>query len=437
MRIFRTLNAQAWLIFGLLTACYGLASFFRTSPSTLAVDIMRDFSVGGGLMAVMSSAFFYPYAVMQIPAGILSDRWGPRSTICLFLLIGAAGALIFAGAHSVGMAALGRMLVGTGMAMVFVPALRVILFWFPPRRHALGTGLLLSLGTGGMLLATWPLMMLSQFIGWRGSMLAAAALTVLMAAVVWRVVRNRPQEKGFTPPWSSPDGTADKASVPPLKRTMLGIMKTRTYWTVSIWFFCMYGSFFSLSGLWAGPYFIQGYGLDKSAAGGVLFCLALGSTLGPTLIGFLSPWLRLPKTWLLLIACAATMALACPLLLPRPVIPPLFLPVWGVTFGVFCGGFGGIALTRIQDDFPPEIVGTATGMINIYTYLGSALLQLASGWIMELQAPGQGAYALPQYTSMFTLFMVMFCCAFAASLFALREPKAEKENPVGLRSGAQ
>lgn len=309
MRHFRSLNAQAWLIFTLLTVCYGLASFFRTSPSTLAVDIMRDFSVGGGLMAVMSSAFFYPYAFMQIPAGILSDRWGPRNTICLFLLLGAAGALIFAGAHSVGMAALGRMLIGAGMAMVFVPALRVILYWFPPRLHALGTGLLLSLGTGGMLLATWPLMMLSQIMGWRGSMLAAAALTVFMSAVVWRVVRNRPEEKGFTPSWAASD---DGPSVPPLKQTMLGILKTRTYWTVSIWFFCMYGAFFSLSGLWAGPYFIQGYGLDKSAAGGVLFCLALGSTLGPTLIGFLTPWLRLPKRGLLLVACSATLLLGFP-----------------------------------------------------------------------------------------------------------------------------
>lgn len=149
MRHFRSLNAQAWLIFTLLTVCYGLASFFRTSPSTLAVDIMRDFSVGGGLMAVMSSAFFYPYAFMQIPAGILSDRWGPRNTICLFLLLGAAGALIFAGAHSVGMAALGRMLIGAGMAMVFVPRAARHPVLVPAPLHALGTELLLSLARGG------------------------------------------------------------------------------------------------------------------------------------------------------------------------------------------------------------------------------------------------------------------------------------------------
>lgn len=434
MRKTHPLNSQAWLIFGLLTVCYGLVSFFRTAPSTLAVDIMDDLSVGGGLMAVMSSAFFYPYAAMQIPAGILSDRWGARNTICLFLMLGAAGTFLFAQAPNVATATLGRVLVGTGMAMVFVPALRIILFWFPPRLHALGTGLLLSFGTGGMLLATWPLMMLSQVLGWRGSMAAAAALTVLMALVVWRVVRNRPEEKGFTPPWSAPDQAAPRPALP-LRRAMLAILKTRTYWTVSIWFFCMYGSFFALSGLWAGPYLLQGYGLDKGAAGGVLFCLALGSTLGPSLVGVLMPWLRVSKTWLLLLACAATVALAWPLLMPRPVLPVFLLPVWGVAFGLFCGGFGGIALTRVQDDFPPEIVGTATGMINIHTYLGSALLQLASGWLMEFQAPGRGDYGLPQYAHMFTLFMLMFCCALAASAFALRDGKTAKRAGTDLATG--
>lgn len=425
MRNASSLNTQAWLIFALLTVCYGLVSFFRTAPSTLAVDIMADFGVGGGLMAVMSSAFFYPYACMQIPAGVLSDRWGPRSTICLFLLLGAAGTLLFARAPNVSVATLGRVLVGTGMAMVFVPALRIILFWFPPRLHALGTGLLLSFGTGGMLLATWPLMMLAQGLGWRGSMTAAAALTVVVTAVVWRVVRNRPEEKGFAPSWSAA-ATKTPAALP-LRRTMLDILKTRTYWTVSIWFFCMYGSFFALSGLWAGPYLLQGYGLDKGAAGGVLFCLALGSTLGPSLIGALMPWLRVPKTWLLLGACAASVALAWPLLIPRPIIPAFLLPVWGLTFGLFCGGFGGIALTRVQDDFPPDIVGTATGMINIHTYLGSALLQLASGWLMEIQAPGRGDYALPHYAHMFVLFLFMFCCALAASVFALRAGKTSRQ----------
>ena len=92
----KAMTRHAWFIFSILTICYALVSFFRTSTSTLAVDIMREFAVGGGLMSVMSSAYFYPYGFMQIPAGILSDRWGSRNTIASFLLIGAAGSLLFA-----------------------------------------------------------------------------------------------------------------------------------------------------------------------------------------------------------------------------------------------------------------------------------------------------------------------------------------------------
>ena len=111
------MTRHAWFIFSILTICYALVSFFRTSTSTLAVDIMREFAVGGGLMSVMSSAYFYPYGFMQIPAGILSDRWGSRNTIASFLLIGAAGSLLFALSGSVTAATAGRVLIGVGMGI--------------------------------------------------------------------------------------------------------------------------------------------------------------------------------------------------------------------------------------------------------------------------------------------------------------------------------
>lgn len=413
----KAMTRHAWFIFSILTICYALVSFFRTSTSTLAVDIMREFAVGGGLMSVMSSAYFYPYGFMQIPAGILSDRWGSRNTIASFLLIGAAGSLLFALSGSVTAATAGRVLIGVGMGMVFVPALRVILYWFPPARHALGTGLILSLGTGGMLLATYPLMLLSQAVGWRGSMFTATAATVLVAGATWLWVRNRPEEAGYAPAWVSI--APRKHPAPPLRETMLRIVRSRTYWSVSTWFFCMYGSFYAMTGLWAGPYFIQGYGLDKGTAGGILFCMALGAVVGPSLVGVVVTWVRWSKGVLLLAASGVTILLAAPLLADHPVLPASLLPVWSLAFGIFCGGFGGIALTKVQEDFPPEIVGTATGMINIYSYIGTALLQLASGWVMEAQAPGQAAYGIGQYASMFILFMAMFVTAFSATLLGL------------------
>lgn len=115
--------------------------------------------------------------------------------------------------------------------------------------------------------------------------------------------------------------------------------------------------------------------------------MALGAVVGPSLVGVVVTWVRWSKGVLLLAASGVTILLAAPLLADHPVLPASLLPVWSLAFGIFCGGFGGIALTKVQEDFPPEIVGTATGMINIYSYIGTALLQLASGWIMEAQAP--------------------------------------------------
>ena len=107
----------------------------------------------------------------------------------------------------------------------------------------------------------------------------------------------------------------------------------------------MYGSFYAMTGLWAGPYFIQGYGLDKGTAGGILFCMALGAVVGPSLVGVIVTWVRGSKGALLLAASGVTILLAAPLLADHPVLPASLLPVWSLAFGIFCGGFGGIALT--------------------------------------------------------------------------------------------
>ena len=195
-------------------------------------------------------------------------------------------------------------------------------------------------------------------------------------------------------------------------------VRSRTYWSVSTWFFCMYGSFYAMTGLWAGPYFIQGYGLDKGTAGGILFCMALGAVVGPSLVGVIVTWVRWSKGALLLAASGVTILLAAPLLADHPVLPASLLPVWSLAFGIFCGGSAASPHQGTRG-LPLGKSWARPPMINIYSYIGTALLQLASGWIMETQAPGQAAYGIGQYASMFILFMAMFVTAFSATLLGL------------------
>ncbi|WP_294557627.1 MFS transporter [uncultured Mailhella sp.] len=399
--------------FVLLLFCYALAPFHRTVLSTLGVDLMEDFSVGGGLISVMGAAFFYPYAAMQIPAGILADRWGARRTVMVFLTLAAAGTFLFAMATTVSMGAAGRVLTGTGVAMIFVPGLRVILSWFPRRMHPLCTGLFLSLGTGGMFLASWPLNALSGMFGWRWAMMLVALFTCALAVLCGGFLRNTPEDAGLE--GERPFSPAQSGKGMPLKEALLLILKSRTYWGVSLWFFCLYGVFYAFSGLWAGPYLLQGYGLDKERASVVLMAISAGAIIGPSLHGAFLSWVRVSKRKLMAAVCLVGMALGVVLILPSPVLPYALLPVWGFFFSVFVGGVGSLGLLKIQEDFPPAIVGTATGMVNIYTALGGGILQMCSGWLMEHIAPG-GEYDIAVYAGMFLLFFVLIGVGFLAAL---------------------
>jgi MFS family permease len=98
-----------------------LVNFHRLCPAILAVDLIRDLSASGSLTGVLAAAYFYPYAAMQLPAGLLADSWGPRRTVTVFFLIAAIGSVVLGLATTVQMAVVGRLLVGLGVATVYVP----------------------------------------------------------------------------------------------------------------------------------------------------------------------------------------------------------------------------------------------------------------------------------------------------------------------------
>ena len=188
---------RGWCIFWILAAGYVLVYFHRTSTAVVAGDMRRDLAAGGTLLGFLAAAYFYPYTVMQLPAGLLSDSWGPRKTISVFFAIAAAGSFLLGAAPSAGWALAGRVLVGAGVAMLFVSTMKVLAEWFERRHFALMTGILMAMGGVGLLVAAAPLAFLSSLIGWKGSFVVVGAFTAVMAGLVWAVVRDRPSEGGL------------------------------------------------------------------------------------------------------------------------------------------------------------------------------------------------------------------------------------------------
>ncbi len=403
-----------WLIFLLLASGYILVYFHRLCPAVLAVDMMRDLAAGGSVTGLLAAAYFYPYALMQLPAGLLSDSWGPRKTITVFFVVAAAGSVLLGLAPTVAWAIFGRTIVGIGAAMLFVPTLKILAEWFQKREFAYMTGLLLAMGGVGTMTATAPLVWLSSRMGWRNAFILVGGLTLVMAILVGLFVRNRPREMG----WPSPLEPAPSPAGPGigLVEGMRRVVSCGAFWPLAAWFFFDFGIFFSFAGLWGGPYLVHVYGMSREETGRILTMLAFGLLVGAPAVSWLSDRVFRRRKPVLMI-CAAGMIVLTGLL----AFQTEGIPRWGLYgvffFMTFCGNAAGvIAFTMNKELFPIDIAGTATGLVNLFPFVGGAIFQPALGYLLEhWRGPGEGFSAAGYQAA----FLALFVSAILAFLSAL------------------
>ncbi len=145
----RQMLSYRWVCYGMLLLTYIFVYFDRVAPAVIAPELMKEFSLTATSLGILSSMYFYPYAAMQIPAGIMSDRLGPRIAVTIFFMIAAAGTALFGLAHSFGVIIAGRFLMGVGVAVVWIPCMRILANWFRPKEFATLTGVMLTVGNAG------------------------------------------------------------------------------------------------------------------------------------------------------------------------------------------------------------------------------------------------------------------------------------------------
>ena len=403
-----------WLIFWVLALSYILVYFHRLCPAVLAVDMMRDLRAGGALLGLLGSAYFYPYALMQLPAGLLSDSWGPRRTITLFFSVAFIGSLLLGFAPSLFWAIVGRTLVGLGVSMLFVPTMKVLAEWFCIREFATMTAILMAMGGLGSLTAATPLALLSTRVGWRLSFVVVGIFTLLLAILVWLFVRDRPADLG----WPSPSD-ASGPSPPPigLREGMKKVLICPRFWPVAIWFFFDCAVFFSFGGLWGGPYLMQVYGLSKAKASQILSMLAIGMIVGSPLLSFLSNRVLKGRKPVLVLSSFVLLCLTALLAfytdeLP---LPGLYLICLGI--GIFSSAIVVIGFTTTKELFPVQMAGTSTGLVNLFPFAGGAVFQPLLGYLLERQGRVEEAFTLAGYEQAFLALFLCGLIAFLACLF--------------------
>lgn len=402
-----------WLIFWILAFGYVLVYFHRLCPAVVAVDMMRDLKAGGTLLGLLGSAYFYPYAIMQLPAGLLSDSWGPRRTITLFFLVAVAGSVLLGFAPSLPAAVVGRTLVGFGVSMLFVPTMKILAEWFRPREFATMTGILMAMGGLGSLTAATPLEALSSWLGWRASFFMVGLFTLVLAALIWAFVRDRPSDLG----WPSPnDAPGAKPSSIGLWEGTKRVLARAAFWPLAAWFFFDCAIFFSFGGLWGGPYLIHVYGLTKAGAGHVLSMFAVGMIIGSPLLGHLSNRVFRARKPVIVLASLASLGLTASLAFAtdRLSVPALYLVCLGL--GLFTSAVVVVGFTMAKELFPVQIAGTSTGLANLFPFAGGAVFQPILGHILETQGKIGNAFTVEGYRQ---AFLALFACGVVALLASL------------------
>ena len=404
-------------IFWILAVGYVVVYFHRLCPAVVALDMMRDLRSGGVLLGLLGSAYFYPYALMQLPAGLLSDSWGPRRSITLFFGIACAGSLLLGFATNIAVAVAGRIMVGLGVSMLFVPTMKILAEWFEARRFATMAGILMAMGGIGSLIATSPLAALSSWIGWRGSFLAVGGVTLVLGLAVWFVVRDTPTDMGLPRP---DDALGDRPKPVGLVEGMRIVASTWAFWPLAVWFFFVMAIFFSFAGLWGGPFLIQVYGLSKAEAGAILSMCAVGMIIGSPALSYLSNRVFRARKPVLVLSSLFTLMIIGIFSIATESLPIWSMYVLCLGMGIFTSAIVTIGFTMAKELFPVNMAGTSVGMANLFPFAGGAVFQPVVGMILEANGKSGNSFTIQGYHQAFLALTACGVVALACSL-ALKE----------------
>jgi len=417
----RKVLTYRWLVFWIMAVAYVFVYFHRLCPAVVALDLQAELQTTGGFMGILASAYFYPYAIMQFPAGLLSDSLGPRKSVTVFLMVAGVGSILFGLAPGVETAVVARVLVGLGVSMVFIPTMKLLSQWFRVTEFAFMAAILNIMGGMGALTAATPLALMTGWAGWRVSFEIIGAGTIAIAILVWLLVRNRPQDMGW-PTLAEIDHVGPGTSLPPavisLSEGAKRVVTEKYFWPIAIWFFFTLGVFFGFGGLWAGPYLMHVYGLTRQEAGSVLNMIAVGLIVGSPMMSFLSDRFLQSRKKVLTLFSVILCGLVIFLNLYPSGLSVTALYAVMLILSVSSSAIVVIGFTTTKELFPVEIAGTSVGTVNLFPFLGGAIFQPVMGWILDAYPKAvDGAYSLDGYKAMLLLLLAASVVAMISTFF--------------------
>jgi predicted MFS family arabinose efflux permease len=348
-------------------AAYLLSYVYRNINAVISPELAASLGIGASSLGLLTSAYFITFAALQIPAGMLLDRYGPRRVEPVFLAIAGCGAVAFAASDSVGGLTLARALIGIGVAVCLMAPLKAIAAWYPAERHASLSGWMMVAGGAGALLSTAPVAAALPFVSWRTIFLALAATTFAAAAAIFVLVPDTPH---------APDAAGWSAQW----RGVRSVFSSRRLWWMAPLGSATIGSFMAIQGLWSVPWLIEVNGYSRDMAASHLLLMGLATIGGYLAIGVFAT--RLARRGIatrhlyaggfgLNIAALALIAFRLPW-------THTLWAVYGLGAAVNVLGFA-----LLGQGFPRDLAARANTTFNLIMFSGSFAMQWGIGLVVD------------------------------------------------------
>lgn len=314
-----------WLLGALF---YFYEFLLQVSPGVMVKELMQAFAVNATVLGTLSAVYFYAYASMQIPVGVMIDHLGPRKLITAAVLTCAIGCVVFAATTNLIIAGIGRGLIGLGSAFAAVGCMSIAIRWFPAKRFALLTGLMLMIGMLGASFGEAPLALLVDHLHWRQTLFLFAAIGIALAILIFSVVRDAPANSLFFSINKKPQGR--------LTQGLKHVLPSWQSWLVAIYGSFMYIPTSAFGALWGVSFLMTAYHFSKPIAAAFVSAVFIGWAVGSPFFGAVSDHIKRRKPPMIIGSIGALLTMTIVIYVPH--LPSTILMILLFSFGFFSSG---------------------------------------------------------------------------------------------------
>ena len=401
---------QFFYIMLVLCAGYTVSQFLRTSLGVLSPNLMHDFNINPNNMGLLGGVFFLSFAIFQIPAGILIDKYGPRKVMSSVIIFAVLGSIIFALSNSFYILLIGRVLMGLGCSICLMGSLVLITRWTDSDQFSKLAGIILAVGGIGGLLATTPLSYFSELFGWRLSFWLAAAVTFCVMVLYYFILEYRKN-----------DLILNRSNETISLKNLLFILKERNFKFMIPMSLMSYSSLVVILGLWGAPYLKDIHGLDSVERGKILMLMAISWNIGSFVFGRLRSIFGNYKNVVIFGATGVIILLFILSIITE--INSIYLYILFCILGFF-GAFSVALISHYQVLFDKEYMGRALSTANFFNFGGVFFVQWLTGKIIYLMGGDSTGAPIEAYRLAFLFVAILLLISLCIYFFSNEKKKS-------------